>query len=313
MNWILFSIFASLLNPIRLIFIKKGLLNITTNSYTSYESIIVLILFTFLNIIKKIPLSFSFNSVFAGIFQGIASIFLNYALNNSNNPGLPMATYRSQAVLTALLSVYFFGVSLPFYKLVAMILVVIGIYLLSEFQEKDNKLDNNKNNKNKKWIVLSLLAGGIMSIKDIFTRKSLKNDNLYSFLFACLFSQTVLLFIYQYYITGNIRYKLKNKLDNQDNIENIENIENKKNKKDNLKNIKNLKYVLIPGIFLTIYIYLLTNASKLTPNIGYVKSIDNLGIVVSILVSSIYFKTSVDKNSWFAIFLTVIGITLVCL
>ena len=117
-----------------------------------------------------------------------------------------------------------------------------------------------------------------MTVKDIFTKYALlsKNSNTSNIIFYGLLVQTIILFIYEYYVSRNIKLKDKNN--------------------DKIVACKDKLIIVVVGIILYGYIYTLTNACKLAPNIGFVKSIDTLGIVATILLSNLIFKTKVNKQ-----------------
>ena len=123
----------------------------------------------------------------------------------------------------------------------------------------------------------------------IFTFK--KNKNVFNFIFYSLLLQTIVLFIYDLYISKNI------KLDNKDDNKVVKGID--------------IYYTIISGILLYIYVYVITMACKLAPNIGFVKSIDSLGIVLTIIFSNLIFKTKLNIQSYIGIGISIAGIIFV--
>ena len=132
-----------------------------------------------------------------------------------------------------------------------------------------------------------------MTLKDIFLKYSLfkKNSNVFNFIFYSLLLQTIVLFIYDLYISKNI------KLDNKDDNKVVKGID--------------IYYTIISGIFMYIYVYVITMACKLAPNIGFVKSIDSLGIVLTIILSNLIFKTKLNTQSYIGIGISIAGIIFV--
>ena len=106
-----------------------------------------------------------------------------------------------------------------------------------------------------------------------------------------LLLQTIVLFIYDLYISKNI------KLDNKDDNKVVKGID--------------IYYTIISGILLYIYVYVITMACKLAPNIGFVKSIDSLGIVLTIILSNLIFKTKLNTQSYIGIGISIAGIIFV--
>ena len=75
-----------------------------------------------------------------------------------------------------------------------------------------------------------------------------------------------------------------------------------------IANTKDVVYTIITGILFYLYNYTLTVACKIAPNIGYVKSIDCLGIVATVILSNIIFGTKLNIESYIGIGLTILGI-----
>ena len=300
MYWFSYAISSALVSTIKNITMKEGLFHTLESSFTFYYSLISLICSLLYNIVKKVPFYINKFAIIAGIFQGISTLLVMIAINKSNNPGLPMAFFRSQAILTAIVSVFLFKSTLPYYKLVAMGCVIYGLYKLANSLPKTEKYENKiiKTRENSviptsNWILISIVSGVFMTLKDIFLKYSLfkKNSNVFNFIFYSLLLQTIVLFIYDLYISKNI------KLDNKDDNKVVKGID--------------IYYTIISGILLYIYVYVITMACKLAPNIGFVKSIDSLGIVLTIILSNLIFKTKLNTQSYIGIGISIAGIIFV--
>ena len=216
-----------------------------------------------------------------------------------------MAFYRCQAVLTAIASVFLFKLlkaKLPIHKLIAMCFVILGVYILAKsLNKKESFTDNPKEIKKRiktiipitNWIIIAIIAGIFMTIKDIFTKYALlsENSNTPNIIFYGFLVQTIIMFVYEYYVSRNIKLKDKNN--------------------DKIVACKDKLIIVVVGIILYRYVYTLTNACKLAPNIGFVKSIDTLGIVATILLSNLIFKTKLNKQSYLGILITIISIIIV--
>jgi len=305
MNWLTYSILSSIIGSARSITEKEGLLHTLESSFASYMSLVALIISLIYNIINKVPFDINKFAVLAGLFQGIAVLLILDSINKSDNPGLPMAFFRCQAVLTAIASVFLFKAKLPIHKLIAMCFVILGVYILAKSLDKKESFTDNPNDPEEikkriktiipitNWIIIAIIAGIFMTVKDIFTKYALlsKNSNTPNIIFYGFLVQTIIMFVYEYYVSRNIKLKDKNN--------------------DKIVACKDKLIIVVVGIILYGYVYTLTNACKLAPNIGFVKSIDCLGIVATILLSNLIFKTKLNKQSYLGILITIISIMVV--
>jgi len=253
------------------------------------------------NIVYKIPFYFNKNALIAGLFMTCGILLLMNAINKADNPGLPIAFYRTQCILTTILMYVLFNSSFSYYKLVSMCIVISGSYILAKSLHKEHQIGLQNTHsyvKNREksivpiqnWILLSILSGIFVSGKDVFTKYALisKKSNIFNFIFYILLVQTILFMIYEYYI-----------------IDKVELLQ-----KDNYKiaNNTDIIYTIISGILFYFYNYTLVVASKLAPNIGYVKSIDCLGIVATVILSNIIFGTKLNVKSYIVIGMTILGV-----
>ena len=112
---------------------------------------------------------FSFNkyAVASGLFLMLVIHFLSQALIRVNNPGIPTALLRFQVVITFFLSLYFFNSKFEYLKLLFILLMIVGIFLIllgKKSKDKKEKKDNT---------YLLYVLGSIISfsIYDIFIKK----------------------------------------------------------------------------------------------------------------------------------------------
>ena len=145
MNWLAYSILSSIIGSARSITEKEGLLHILESSFTCYMSLVALIISLVYNIINKVPFDVNKFAILAGLFQGIAALLILDSVNKADNPGLPMAFFRCQAVLTSIASVFLYKAKLPAHKLIAMCFVIICVYILAKSLNKKESFTNNPN------------------------------------------------------------------------------------------------------------------------------------------------------------------------
>jgi len=71
-----------------------------------------------------------------GLFLGVSLLFLVYSILYSHNPGIPIAGFRIEMVLVAILSVFIYKTPLPIHKLLFMLLMIGGVVLITFFPKK---------------------------------------------------------------------------------------------------------------------------------------------------------------------------------
>jgi len=70
-------------------------------------------------------------AVFIGIFSVMATVFVIKSINLAPNPGYSVAIFSSNFVLLTIVSVFVFGSSLTFVKVLGILATLIGLVLLS--------------------------------------------------------------------------------------------------------------------------------------------------------------------------------------
>ena len=299
-KWIFLSIIVAILGSASNISLKEGLFTTYSDDFTAYMSLFSLVMISIFNFVIKGNFNLNYWGMSTGFFLGIANIFLIKASQKAPNPGIAMALMRCQAIYTFIASYLIFGGKFKPYKLIGMLITIVGVYLIvsnqidkKEIKGNKSKKDKNEKSNNLNWIYFALLSGVFMTVKDILTKKALnvKNSTTLNILFNALVFQTILTFIYKYFNTKNLKLEDVNK-------------DGKTDKKD-------YKYVIITSVFFILYILTIMQATKLAPNIGYIKSIDTFGVILTVIISKYLFKSDINKGSWIGIITTLIGLVLV--
>ena len=166
MNWIFYSILTAITGSFWNIENKMGLDYIQTAGFIAYFNLVALLLILLFAFYKRATLRPEKYSILCGITQGTALLFLNYSFNLIPNPGIIMAVFRIQVLFTLFLNILIFKTRLELNKLLFIFLVLVGIYLIAIGQH------GHKNSKTEHmtWIVYSIIAAILMSIKDIFIK-----------------------------------------------------------------------------------------------------------------------------------------------
>lgn len=313
MNWLVFSVLGALLSSVWSLSVKKGLTTIFSTDFVSWYAVVSLV-FTFIfNVAKRVSFSVNPFGLLAGICQGVCSIALTKSFNISPNPGLTMAVFRTQSIVTAILAYFLFQSSISIPKIVAMGVVVIGVYLLSKTKpvateeftthptHQKSKTDStggdtvSENHSGKKWLWLALSAGVIMSLKDILTKKALvaPNQGVYNILFNSVLTQALVLLVYDKITTGNFSVRDLNG--------------------DSRVNWKEYGTIGWTGFIFAAYMLTVIGATRTAPNVGYAKAIDTLGVIITSVASHYMFGSQLTKQSMGGIALVISGILYISL
>lgn len=297
--WFFLSLISAVCGSIWSISVKYGLQYFSVNSFALWYSLISTIIITFYYIIKYKWLHFSIYGVLSGMFAGIATLLLAKSFSISPNPGFSMAIFRTQAISTALCSSFFFGARLNLKKYLGILLSISGVATIVtaklSIKHKDEKEDyTNETNTIKskyKWVLYSFLAGVSMTIKDLFTKKRLYQSDkkkMGQLLWATSFFQTITLIIIVYFTSKSIKLK---------EIKKVEHLNTPFN-----------KYTIFAGIAFSIYQLFIIKSCKEVSNIGLVKSIDSLGIVITTIASIFIFNSLFDTQSIIGVLMIIIGV-----
>lgn len=285
MLWLVAAFMSALFAGVTSIFAKCGIKKTDSDLVTAMRTIVVFI-FSLIMVfvansfmtIKDIELKTWFFLILSGISTGISWICYYKALSLGDvNKVIPID--KSSTIITILLAIIFFHETANIVtKLVATILLSIGIFLMIEKKEVElNKPEN------KKWIIYAFLSAIFASLTSIFAKIGI--DNVESNLGTSIRTMVVLLISW-----GIVLAKGKQK-----DIKNIE-------KKDWL-------FITLSGISTGIswlcYYYALQKGV-----VSVVVSIDKLSIVVTILLSYFILKEKLSLKSVIGLILMVVGILL---
>jgi uncharacterized membrane protein len=292
MNWIFYSVLTAITGSFWNIENKMGLDYIQTSGFIAYFNLVALLLILLFAFYKRQKLRPEKYSILCGITQGTALLFLNSAFNSiwhPQNPGIIMAVFRIQVLFTLFLNILIFKTTLELNKLIFIFLILVGIYLIAIGQRghSDHKTEDMT------WIVYSIIAAILMSIKDIFIKfaSNVKKNTVDNIVVNTIFIQTIIFLLYDFI--------------KQDNLDAI----NKQNKSV-FTSSADYKYILLCGIAYFLYIYFLSVACKLAKNVGHVKAIDCLGIAITTIAASYLFDKPINITTIIGIMLIVINIIL---
>ena len=202
--WLIYAFIACLCTTISILIEKELLKKYTSLEVTKYQfSISTLILFI-INIIYYNDFKINLLPCLAGFFAFFQVLLLNKSLKMSNNPGLPIALFRTQIILTTILSYFIFKNPISFEMLLFMIIIIIGYVLITL-----KKVDHKEKFVFAKWQLFVLGSILLVSGMDIALKKSTSkikiiNISFYFSLVGCILGITL-----EYLINNKILH-LKN-------------------------------------------------------------------------------------------------------
>ena len=138
------------------------------------------------------------------------------AVKRTRNPGIATALYRSQIVLTAIVSIFVFNTSLNPRVAFGILITTIGAILVSHASDKNKNKNKKKNTSvsNKKtsvqkndntWIPITIVASILLTVKDIFSVLAIKHEiDVDNYIVSQNFFGALIIFIYKYYLDGTI-------------------------------------------------------------------------------------------------------------
>ena len=317
MQWLVLSIISAFMSAVWSLSVKAGLQHAKPVSFTAWYSAGGAILIALGLTVAGMPPGINNWGLLAGVFAGLASVGLSKSFAASPNPGYSMGVFRMQAVATAILSYFLFGAPLEGAKVVGMLIACAGVVKLARggghegFAGEEPKVAHphdhahrKKHGKDKgtdakrhagmRWLWLAAGAGLLMSVKDLATKKALMTggpNGLPSILFSGGIAQTAI----------SLAAAL---LENH-----------------------TLELVQLPGkaahhpalfvgaasLAFALYQTTVVAASKAAPNVGIVKAIDTLGLVLTTFGSHFLYGSSISKGSLEGIGIILAGVLGMCL
>lgn len=279
---------------------KETLKTVDPVSYTASVLFISAIMSLLYNHYMDIKTIVNKDSIIAGLAFGISTLLFEEGVHRASNPGIVNAVYRSQAALTAIVSVFVLGSSLSLQVMIGILITIIGASTIALSKSKKEgyepyhiDIDDPKHDKTDKkegsWIPYALAAGLIATVKDITGVLSVRGKRMSpsSFVFSQALFGAIIVGLYQFYKFGTIiphpnRETNKGKMWAGIGAASVDNF-----------------------IWCAVLIYLMNKAS----NPAFPKAIQMSGIVLTSIASSFVFNNaSLNKEQWIGVFAVVTGI-----
>lgn len=165
--WILYAFGSAFFAGITAILAKIGIKNIDSNLATAIRTIVILIfswLMVFIvgsfNTITELTTKTLIFLILSGVATGLSWLCYFKALQLGNvNKVTPID--KSSTILTMILAMIFLGEKITILKIISIILIGIGTYLMIE------KKNDNKQAKDNKWLIFALGSAVFASLTSI--------------------------------------------------------------------------------------------------------------------------------------------------
>lgn len=246
--------------------------------YTLFQFSIPAITYFLANLLTKtnmiLPLpQFLLIVVVAFFWSYLGNWFSQQGILLAPNPGYSLIIQKSYVALTAVLSVFIFGANLSGVKLLAIIVVLIGIFFLVQNQPTVKQaFSSTKNQSTSKWLIFSLGSHLCFAFGSLMSKH---------FLTIGLTPSIYLLYTNLVVITLNAQqFKTYHCTSNL------------------LKN--NWLILLIIGLSSAGFNLSAQFGYKVAPNIGYVAAFNTASIMGVIILSSLLFKDELSKKKLLA-------------
>lgn len=174
--WVLFAFGSAFFAGITAILAKCGIKKTDSDIATTLRTVIVLIfswIMVFIsgsvNTVNSISLKSWIFLILSGLATGASWLCYFRALQIGDiNKVVPID--KSSTVLTVLLALIFLGEKITALKILAIILILIGTFLMIE--KKENV---NKESKNKSWLLYAVLSAVFASLTSILAKIGIEN------------------------------------------------------------------------------------------------------------------------------------------
>ena len=277
---------------------KAGLAKISPAPFAALYSAGAAVLLLFATALTGGELALNKWGVLAGAFAGAASVALAQSFAIAPNPGFSMGVFRMQAVLTAFASYFLFGAKLDRPKVLGMLIACGGVVLLArsteaseafteEKKKKSGKKEKAKDRDSLRWLWLAGAAGALMTVKDLATKHAMTagGAGVSSTLLSCALLQTIVAGAAAYFMGGDLQA---------------------------VGDRKAVPYIAASAAAFALYQSTVITASKAAPNVGMVKAIDTLGLVLTTVGSHFLYGSSLGRRALESVGVILAGVLVMC-
>lgn len=307
-KWMFYALMSLLASSIAIILSKEQYQVWDINFISTLNAIVVFIIafvvYIFYN--RRFP-PFYLQPVLIGIIYAVNVLFVGKANDYVDNPAIKSAALKISPITVAILSYLWLKIPFSFKKIPSYISLIVGVILViygASLTHSVKKVESESESKSKSkseevkgkkgfnvmmFSVYILIAVLFSTVGTVWTKKVISNLNVNDFMFWLYIGYIILP-----YILSSIKHRSGNiwKFDLQRDKE----METKSGQP------RFMEYLYIPIMGASIYLleYFRNSAVKIAPNPSYVGVVTSLNIVISALLSSFIFKTSMlNMIEWF--------------
>lgn len=275
--WILFSLGAAFFAGITTLFCSIGVKDANTYLVTSIKTTVILVI-SFLIVLFQGNIN-EFNSlnnskVFFLIMSGLTTTLLwlfYFKALQLGDVSKVTPVDKTSIIMTLILSMIFFYEQVTIYKIISMLLIILGTKLMM------NKVKDLNNNK---WFIYALLTAIFTSLATIVGKIGIKDiDSNFA-----MFFRTIIIFIFIWFIVFI-----------------------KKSYKDISKlTYKNIIFIILSGIT-TCLSWLCYFKALQVGEASIVFTVEKLSIVVAIICSVLFLKERLNKKNILGLIIIIVG------
>lgn len=246
-----------------------------------------------------LPFPAFINGILSGLFTAIFAVTWLISVKNSAYMFIDVILTFS-TLIPIILSVIFFNESVHYFQVIGIILLIIAVIIMATY---NNSVKKEK--LNLKSIILLIICGltqGLVHFTQKYYTNVFSNYSVYSFNFYTYLSSAIVL-ITLFFITD-----FKSKNISQNKIENT-NFTQEKTANYYISLLKNIfVYVIIMAVCLFLHSIFATLASSILPSTLQYPMQQGLVLVLSLIMSAVFFKEKVTFKSVISIILTFIAL-----
>ena len=297
LSWVTLSVLSACMSAVWSLTVKAGLAKVSPAPFAALYSAGAALLLLFATALTGGELALNKWGALAGAFAGPASVALAKSFAVAPNPGFSMGVFRMQAVLTAFASYLLFGAQLDRAKVVGMLIACGGVVLLARSTESTEsftqeskaggKKEKTKDRDSLRWLWLAGAAGALMTVKELATKHAMTagGAGVSSTLLSCALMQTLVASAAAYLMGGDLRA---------------------------VGDRKAGPYIAASAAAFALYQSTVITASKAAPNVGMVKAIDTLGLVLTTLGSHFLYESSLGRRALESVGVILAGVLVMC-
>lgn len=278
--WIIYAIYAAFFSGLTTIFIKKGIKNVNSILSVGIRTIIIVIISLISVILNKSFTSIQLKTLLYLIISGICTslLWISYfkALDLGDVSQVTPVD-KTSIVLTLILSNIFLNEKITVIKLLSIILILVGTFMMINKKEKTS---------NNKWLIYAIMTSIFTSISSIISKIGLISINPYLGNLIRTIVVLLIIWIIVFYkkLIHEIKYISK----------------------------KSWIYLILSGISTSLSWITYFKALK-SGDASIVFPIEKLSIVVSVTLSYLILKEKISIKSLFGLILIIIATTILIL